>query len=69
MLRNQLSLPHDVRHFHRLLLEKLEPSLKRQDLNGLVRQLFYGTLRVDINCPDINFKTALVEDFYCKLAS
>ena len=60
----EVAMQQDVQEFSRVLIENLERKLKGTDLEESIANLFKGTAKRYIYCPQVNYRTEKEETFY-----
>ncbi|KAK4688080.1 ubiquitin carboxyl-terminal hydrolase 7, partial [Tremellales sp. Uapishka_1] len=57
-------MQHDVQEFSRILQDKLEIKMKGTPADGAIAKLFRGQMKNYIKCMNVDFESAVIEDFY-----
>ncbi|CAD6570825.1 MAG: hypothetical protein TREMPRED_006048 [Tremellales sp. Tagirdzhanova-0007] len=57
-------MQHDVQEFSRILQDKLEIKMKTTPADGAIPTLFKGSMKNYIKCINVDFESAVTEDFY-----
>jgi len=55
---------HDVQEFLRVLMDNIEEKMKGTPVEGLIADLFMGTMKSYITCTNVDYESSRQEDFY-----